>query len=244
MSKKALIVSILAVFISFLGGFFFSNAFNRQEISNLQAEVGRLKNASPAPDEDNSQTALTTEEIRQKIGEADSNPGNIEFQKNLGVALYRYASMKQDAELLPDAARLLERVHERNPNDYNTILTLAGLYADFSQIKNDGDAARKSRELYQKALAIKPNDADARTDLGASFLSGSPPEYEKAIAEFQKSLQINPKDERTLEFITRALANAGKNREAEIYAGKLREINPKNEALPDLETLLAQGKNK
>lgn len=244
MGKKNFWISIIGVVISFAGGFLLANAFNRQEIASLQAEVGRLKTDSPQRDETSSETVLTNDEIRQKIDEADRNPDNAEFQKNLGMALYRYATMRQNADLLPDVGRLLERAYTKNPDDYETIIALGNVYTDLYQTKNDAKNLEKSRQFYRKALEIKPNDAEAHNDLGASFLFANPPENERAIAEFQKSLQTNPKDERTLEYLIRATANAGRIDEAENLIAKLKQINPKNEALSDLETLVAQGKNK
>src|SRR5688572_2432592 len=97
MDKKLVWISVLAVVISFIGGFLLANAFNRSELDALRAENARLKNDRT---QTTSQPDLTADEIRQRIAEADQNPDDFSFQKNLGIALYRYAAMKQDAELL------------------------------------------------------------------------------------------------------------------------------------------------
>ena len=119
MNKKVFWLSIIGIVISFAGGFLLANALNRKEIEDLKAQVGNLK-AAPQPfQENNSDQALSDDEIRQKISEADNNPENIEFQKNLAMALYRYATMKQDPKWLNDIARMLNRVYEKNPKDFN-----------------------------------------------------------------------------------------------------------------------------
>jgi len=241
MNKKSFWLSIIGIIISFVGGFLLANALNRKELDDLQAEVGRLKSLSPTSAETNSEATLTDEEIRQKITEADRNPENIEFQKSLAIALYRYATMKQDLNLLPEVARLLERAYEKNPKDYNLVISLGNIYFDIGQSKNDSEAIEKSRVFYQKALEIKPNETDARTDLGLTYLLFNPPENEKAIVEFQKSLQANPRDERALENIVRAFVNVGKTREAATFVDKLKQANPNNEVLPELDSLLSKG---
>jgi tetratricopeptide (TPR) repeat protein len=238
MNKKALIISIIAVLISFIAGFFVANAFNRKEIADLQAEVGRWKNVQKNSPEPDTETALSEDEIRAKIAEADQNPENIEFQKNLALALYRYSTFRQDSTWLTDILRLLNRAYEKNPKDYNLITTLANIYFDISQSKNDADSLKKSRDFYQKALDIKPNDVDVRSDLGLTYLLADPPENEKSVAEFNKALKINPRHEKTLQNMIEALLAAGKTKEAEPFISKLKEVNPNNEALKDFTSQL------
>lgn len=238
MNKKSLIISIIAVLISFAAGFIFANALNRNEISALQADVGRLRKN----EQTTSDTTLSAEEIRQKISEADENPDNIEFQKNLAIGLYRYASMKQEANWLPDVARLLNRAAEKNPKDFNILAGLGNVYFDIAQNKKSNEDYEKSREFYQKALNIKPGDVETRTDLGLTFLMTNPPDAEKAAAEFQKALKIEPKNEKTLQNLIQAQIGLKKTKEAEELLNKLKEINPNNEALPELSSQLEQGK--
>jgi tetratricopeptide (TPR) repeat protein len=253
MNKKVFWLSIIAIMVSFAGGFLLANALNRKELDNLRSEIGRLKNTPQTPEKENSDQTLSAEEIRQKIAEADKNPENIEFQKGLAMALYQYASMKQEPQWLPDVGRLLNRVHEKNPKDFNTIISLGNLYLDIAQNNADSDDLEakgqnnknigKSREFYQKALEIKPNETDVQTDLGITYLLENPPQNDKAIAEFQKSLKSNPKDERALENIIRAFINAGKTKEAEEFLSKLRQLNPNYESLNELDTKLTEKKN-
>lgn len=260
MNKKVFWLSLIGILVSFAGGFLLANALNRREIENLRVEVGRLKNTTQQQSAESSEKSssdqnLTDEEIRQKLAEADKNPENIEFQKGLAIALYQYASMKQEPKWLTEVARLLTRVYEKNPRDYNTIISLGDIYFNISQNAAAGPPVddvtqtesnknlEKSREFYQKALGIKPKDSNARTDLGLTYLSENPPQNEKAISEFQKSLQANPKDERALENITRAFINAGKTKEAEEFLEKLKQANPSHEAINDLASRLAEKKN-
>lgn len=253
MNKKSFWLSILAVIISFIGGFFLANAYNRKEIVSLQSEIGRLKSSSPASQTGGSEQPLTDEEIRQKINEADNNPENVDFQKGLAAALYQYANMKQDAKWLVDVARLFGRVHEKNPKDYNTIISLGNVYFDLAQNSNGSDmteskedsqkSLEKSQEFYRKALELKPNDTGARTDLGLTYLFADPPDNNRAIAELQKSLQLNPKDEKTLASLTRAHINSGNINEAADLLEKLKQVNSGNKSVPELETQLAQSKN-
>ena len=241
MNKKVLIISVIAVIISFIGGFFVANSINRKQIADLQTELGSLKNAPKKEVEPDTESTLSEQEIRDKIDEADGNPENLEFQKSLALALYRYSTIKQDALWLPDVIRLLTRAYDKNPEDHSLLVTLANIYFDISLYKPDEVSIKKSRELYQKALEIKPNDADVRTDLGLTYLLVNPPENDKAVIEFNKSLKINSKHERTLQSLAQAMIALGKPKEAADYISKLKEVNPASEAIAELNSKLTEN---
>ena len=233
----------MAIFISFVGGFLLANAFNRSELNALRAENERLKNSREDRNSSDSEIALSDEEIRQKIAEADRNPTNFVFQKNLGIALYRYATVKQDAALLSDVARLLTRVYENDKKDYDVGVMLGNIYFDIGYFKKENEKFQTAREFYQKALAQKPDDVDVRTDFGLTYFLENPPQTEKAILEFQKSLQANPKHEKTLQVLTQALLEQNKPDEAEKYLARLKEVNQNNPSVNDLTNQLEKAKN-
>ncbi len=244
MNKKALVISILAVVVSFAGGFLLANALNKNELNTLRAENAGLKNSSPNPIENDSGFALTEEEIRQKIAVADQNPSDLKFQKSLGTALYRYAAMKKDTELLNEVALILNRVYEKNQTDYDLLITLGNLYFDLGYFRKDNESFAKSREFYLKALEQKPADVDLRTDYGMTFYLQNPPDYEKAVSEFKRSLKGNPKHEKTLQFLTQSLLKQGKTQEAENYLAQLKEINSNTPSLSELQAQIAEDESK
>lgn len=243
MKTNVLLLSIIAVIASFAGGFLLANALNRNEFNNLKAENGRLQSSQTDGRNGDSGNTLTNEEIARKIDEADRNSDDFTFQKGLGLGLYRYAAVKQDTKLFAQAARLLERAAKLNPQDYDVIVALGNLYFDVGYYKKNNEELLTAREFYQKALEQKPNDVDVRTDLGLTYFLLNPPEIEQAIAEFQKSLRINSKHEKSLQVLTQALLKQNKANEAEKYLAILKSVNQNNETLPELSAQLAQSKN-
>jgi tetratricopeptide (TPR) repeat protein len=242
MNTKTLALSVIAVILSFIGGFLLANSLNRSEINTLRAENERLKSspadaAQNAPDE-----TLGEEEIRQKIAEADKNPNNFSYQRNLGLALYRYGAMKQNAGLIADAARLLERSYQNDPKDYDVVVALGNTYYDIGFFNSDQEGFKKARDFYQKALAQKPEDADVRVDLGLSYYLAEPADLERAAAELQKALEANPKNERALQFMTQTLIKQDKTAEAEKYLARLKELNPNTLSLEQIAAQVAQEK--
>lgn len=239
MNGKVFWLTIVAVIVSFAGGFLLANALNRNEMNQLRAENGRLTSAAAESKKTDSDASLSDEEVRDRIAEADKNPTDAAYQKNLGVALYRYAAMKQDAALLSEVGRLLNRAYENNPKDYDVVVALGNTYFDIGFYKKDNQPFEKAREFYQKALAEKPNDIDVRTDFGLTYFLSNPPEYDKAVAEFQKSLQINPKHEKSLQVMAQTLLAENKVAEAEKFVVRLREANANNQYLAQLESQIA-----
>ena len=243
MKSKVLLLSITAILASFICGFLLANTLNRNELNVLRAENESLKNTQNGSLKNDSSNSLSNEEIAEKIAEADKHPNEFAFQKGLGLALYRYASVKQDTVLLEETARLLNRAKELNPNDYDVIIALGNLYFDIGYFKKDNENLQKARGFYQTALNQKPDNADVRTDLGLTYFLMNPPETERAIAEFKKSLQLNARHEKTLQVLTQALLSQNKTPEAENYFNILKKVNQSNETLPELSEQIARSKN-
>ena len=243
MKNKSFWISIIAVIISFVGGFILANAFNRNELDTLRAENARLKNEPEKSGGNQSELALTEAEIRQTITEAERKSSDFSFQKNSGLALYRYAAMKQDSAMLAEVEKILKRAYNLNDKDYEVTVALGNLQFDLGFLNKKNENFAVAREYYSKALQQNPKDVNVRTDYGLTYFLQSPPETEKAIAEFQKSLLDNPKSERTLQFLTQALLQKGNTTEAEIYLAKLKEINPNTPNLAEFRAQMTQSVN-
>jgi tetratricopeptide (TPR) repeat protein len=243
MNGKALWLSILAVIISFVGGFFLANALNKNELETLRTENNRLKSNTANTADSQSETALSDEEIRRKIAEADQNPNNLQVQKNFGTALYQYGAMKKDAKIIAEAARLLARAYEKNPADKETATALGHAYFDIGFYNKDNENLAKARQIYQKILESAPNEADIRTDSGLTYFLQTPPDYEKAAAEMKKVHETNPKHEKSLLFLVQIFIKQQNLREAETYLAKLKEINPNAPSLSEIQTQMTQSES-
>ena len=76
-----------------------------------------------------------------------------------------------------------------NSKNFETLVEIGNLYYDHRVYP-------EAIEYYTRALELRPNDVNARTDLGTAFWYGGFPE--KAIAEYQKSLAVDPTHANTL----------------------------------------------
>lgn len=234
MNKSFIWISILAVLVAFAGGFLIANSLNRTELLSLKAENERLKNSTPQTANPNEQE-LTDEEIKQKIAEADQNPDNINFQKGLGIGLYRYATMKRNPQLLLDAEKLLKRAYDKTPKDQDVLVFYGNTLFDIGFAKKDNGKFEQARKIYLEALAQQPKDIDIQTDLGLTYFFETPPKDDKAIAELQKALAINPAHERSLQFMAQIYARLNNPAESQKYLDELKKVNPNNEVISQLQ---------
>jgi tetratricopeptide (TPR) repeat protein len=240
MNGRTAVFVLLGALGGLVAGFLIANSINRNELSTLRAENDRLKTQAPANQKDG-RSDLTDEEINATIAKADQSPDNFDTQRNVGVAIYRYGAMKQDEKLIRQSVRILERAVSLRPDDYDVILSLANANFDVGYFSKDNDSLAGARNYYTKALAVKPENVDIRTDLGLTYFLQTPPDYDSAASEFKKSLEKNPKHEKTLQFMVQTLIKQNRASEASEYLERLRAVNPKNESIGELTAMLANS---
>jgi len=231
MRSSAVWIAIIAGIVCFVAGFSFANYLNRSELSGLRGENERLKSNQGS---DSTQLNLSNEEIDAKLAEAQQNSGDLTFQKSLGTGLYRYGVIKQDKAIIEKALPVLLRAHGLDANDYEVIVMLGHAYYDHGYYGKEIASFERSRQFYNLALTKRPDDIEVRTDLGATYYVQEPPDYDKALTEFEKSLALNAKHEKTLSFAVLTLKK--QNKDTSKYSNVLRTINPNSPALRDIDT--------
>ena len=107
---------------------------------------------------------------------------------------------------------------KENPKDFDSIVELADM--NFDQ-KNYDDAI----SLYKRALEIRPDALNVRTEMGTAMFYQK--HFDDALAAFQESLRANPNDAQTL-FNMGVVMLHGKNdpQAALQYWQKLVDSNP------------------
>ena len=99
-----------------------------------------------------------------------------------GVPQQQLTPAQQKAMLDKAAAPLLDNVN-KNPNDFDNYAKLGNLYFDGQQFT---DAIK----YYERALKIRPDNADLITDMGTAYWYTG--DADRALKEFQKSLKLRP----------------------------------------------------
>ena len=216
-------------------GFLGANSLNRSELERLRTEAAGAQKPTQTGATGNAK--LTDEEIQAGIHKADENSSDLVYQRNMGIALYRYASSNKDTVLLAESARLLKRVLASDPQNTDINIALGNTYFDIGYFNKDSASFAESRGYYETALAKKPDDAAVRTDYGLTFFLQEPVDNDRALMEFDKALRADPKNEKALEFATQIHVKRGDTEKARATLERLRIANPSNAALAGLSAL-------
>jgi tetratricopeptide (TPR) repeat protein len=248
-NKNNLLYGIVGLLAGFIVGFLIANSVSHKAGGAPGAKLtppganAPAQNSSQSSASDSSDSpTLSDEEVQKAIATGDQKPDDIEFQRKLGMALYKYVSFSQDGRYLPDVARFLKRAYDANPKDRDLTVSLGNVLFDIAQ-KDDPARFAEARIYYQKALEMKADDANVRTDLGLTYYFGKPSDPQRAIAEYRKALAVDARHETTLQNLAAALIVTGNHAEAEKRIAELQSINPSNAALSNLRAQLAQSKN-
>lgn len=230
MTKDNILYSIIGVLLGLLAGYVFASTVNQrgylERISAGSAAAGRMGQGVESPPGAQLTSANEAEgessADRALIEQAEAEPNNFEAQ--MRAAAVHYRSRRYDA-----AIQLLTRANQLRPDDLKAIVALGN--ANF-----DANKFEIAEKWYTAALVKNPKDINVRTDLGLTFLFRQQQNVERAIQEFRRSLEIDPRHEQTLQNMTVALIKKGNLGEAEKTLGKLREVNPANQSLTKLGT--------
>jgi len=247
MDKNTVLYVTAALLLGFIGGFLLANSMNRSEINALRAQPTQAtasnSNGSTASADDK-EPSLSDAEIQAKIADADKNPANFEYQKNLGTALYKYASMKSLPDLLPDTVRILERADSLNSKDPDVIVALGNAHFDIGFAKKDASEFQKARDDCARALVLRPDDADVQTDNAITWYVQPSPDYAKAVAALERVAAANPKHTRSMQFLAESYIKLGRTADAQKVVDKIKSINPTDSAIPALTKELAGAQGK
>lgn len=237
---KNILYCLAGVVLGFCVGFFVANIGGRPRPA---ASVPSAPNASSArpidagqgaqlpPDhpningDNNAGTAASSSALAQgAMDEADRNPKDFTAQLRAAAIFFQLGSMDK-AELY------LNRSLALKPDDPDALTGMG-------QTKYELGDYIGAATYFEKVLAKNPNDADLRTDLGNTYIKRTPPDYARAIAEYRKALEIDPKNEQALEKLASAALLKGDKGVARDAIDKLATVNPSNAALSSLRSKL------
>lgn len=98
----------------------------------------------------------------------------------------------------------------------------------------DSGKYEDAEKWYTAALAKKADDINVRTDLGLTFIFREKPNYDRAIQEFQRSLELDANHPQTLQNLTVAYTKKGDASNANQTISKLEAFDPTNDSLAKL----------
>jgi tetratricopeptide (TPR) repeat protein len=234
MNKENVLFSLVGILLGFIVGFMFANTANRAGLAPQGAAAAPQQQAEGLPP---GHPAVDPSQMRPKVDEAtlaaatklaDEQADNFAAQTNA-------AGLLVQAGRYDDAVKYYTRANRAKPEDYETLVALGNTLFDAEKLE-------EAEKWYASALAKNPKDVNVRTDLGLTFLLREPAQYERAVAEFKRSLEVEPAHPQTLQNLTVAYTRKGDLVAAEATLAKLKAAAPQSPALEQLRSGIEQAK--
>ncbi len=230
MNKQNILFGIIGLIVGSIIGFFAANSINRnspQIVSPVQPNAPFQNQQVPnvLVKEQPAQGGMLPD-ITAILDEAGNAPDNFDAQIKAGDTYLKIKGFDK-------AVEFYQQAHRIKPEDYETIVKLGNTYFDSRRFEEAG-------KWYEQALSKKSSDTNVRTDLGITFVERENPDLDRAIKEFQTSLQTNPKHEPTLYNLGAAQFKKGNTEEANKILTQLEAINPQSQLVSRLRQLITQ----
>lgn len=219
MSKENVLFVIIGLLGGLIIGFVFANSVNQRAVPVAGQGMPNASLPSGHPEVPGG-SGGTQPEIQAAIDQAKSNPDDFDAQ--LKAAEFYYQIQRFDG-----AIEFLKRANELKPESREVIVNLANAYFDSAKYED-------AEKWYVSALAKKADDVNARTDLGLTFIFREKPDYDRAIQEFQRSLELDPNHPPTLQNLTVAYTKKGDATNAGQTLAKLEGLDASNDSIPKL----------
>lgn len=245
---KNILLTVVGAVLGFMLGFLFANSFSKALTPpGSVAETAPRAMPAAAPPLDPAQTsgklppnhpnisgnaaagdaiangattgssniAANSAQAQSAMDQADRQPRSFDAQMTAVAVFYQ-------AGALDKAAFYLNRALAINPNNADALTAMG-------DTKYDAGDYTSAASFYERSLAQRPNDMDARTSLGDTYFQRTPPDFDRAIIEYRKALQLDPKHEKTLQNLAAAALRKGDKQTARDAVEKLAGVNPSNQ---------------
>jgi tetratricopeptide (TPR) repeat protein len=221
MNKENYLFGIIGLLAGCIIGFMFANSVNQGAVKPpVAATLNSNSSLPPNHPEVDTTKAATQPQVQAAIDKAKAEPDNFEAQMTAADVNYQIQRYDGAIEFLKQANRI-------KPDDYETIVNLGNAYFDSGKYED----AEKS---YSSALVKKADDVNVRTDLGLTFIFRQPPNYDRAIQEFSRSLETDPNHIQTLQNLIVAYTKKGDAVKANAALLRLESVDSTNSAITKL----------
>jgi tetratricopeptide (TPR) repeat protein len=220
MNKENILYAIIGLLAGLIIGFMFANSVNQSAVRPVTAAVNPNAAVPPGHPDINQTSGAMQPQVQAAIENARQNPNDFDAQ-------IKAAEMYYQIQKFDGAVEFLKQANKIKPDDYETIVNLGNAYFDAGNYPEAGKS-------YSTALAKKADDINVRTDLGLTYIFRDPPNYDRAIEEFQRSLANDSNHPQTLQNLTVAYTKKGDAAKASETLARLEGIDASNNSIPKL----------
>lgn len=220
MTKENILFAIVGLLAGFMIGFFFANSVNQGSVVPVQPGMQQsagLPSGHPAVP---GAAGGAVPEVQAAIDKAKQNPTDFDAQLKAAELYYQIQRFESAIEYLKAASEL-------QPDNYDVLVNLAN--ANF-----DAGRYEEAEKIYTRALVKKPDDLNVRTDLGLTFIFRETPNYDRAVQEFKRVLDVDANHVQALQNLTVAYTKKSDKAAAMETLAKLEQVDSANNAIPKL----------
>jgi tetratricopeptide (TPR) repeat protein len=170
-------------------------------------------------------------DVAATIEKAKTNPKDFTAQMAAATVYYQI-------NRFAEAVEYLERAYAIDPIETGK----KGALGFIGQFYFDQKKYEEAEKWLNKAVEADPKDADALVILAEVFMQRQPPQPDKALQDLQRAIKINPKNAHAYGHMVEAYALKKDAKSAEEALNKLKEVEPTNNRISVLQTLLADVK--
>jgi tetratricopeptide (TPR) repeat protein len=229
MNRKYLF-GIIGLALGIAISFYMTRDFNAKNMTPTSTSTATGGMAGGTGAGVNEQKAMMGD-VAATIEKAKNNPKDYDAQVAAARAFYQI-------NRFAEAVEYLEKAYAVNPAEIakQGALGFIGQYY-FDQKKYD-----EAEEWLHKAIEADPNDGDIHVILAETFIQRQPSQPDKAIQDLQKAIKLNPKNAHAFGHMVEAYALKKDAKSAEDALNKLKEMEPTNNRISALQTLIADVK--
>jgi tetratricopeptide (TPR) repeat protein len=230
MNKENILFGVVGLLLGVIVGFWFANSVNQNARmatavgSTVAQTSGNLPPGHPdipaGGDTTSASQGGMVPAVQATVEKAKAEPDNFDAQMKAAEVYYQI-------QRYDGAIEFLNRANQLKPGDYGVIVQLGN-------VNFDADKYPEAEKWYTAALSKKQDDVNVRTDLGLTFVFREPPDYDRAIQEFKRSLEYDPNHVQTLQNLTVAYTKKGDTANAKATLDKLPAVDPSNTSIAKL----------
>ena len=218
-NKENILFCAVGLLAGLIVGFMFANSLNKN--AAISGDPGLASNSAlPAGHPATTEGGGSIAEVQAAIEKARGEPENYDAQIKAAELFYQI-------QRFDGAVEFLERASKIKPDDLGTTVNLGNAYFDAGRYD---DAER----IYRAAIEKKPDDTNLRTDMALTYVFRPQPDYDRAITEFNRVLEIDPKNILALQNMTVAYTKKGDTKGANESLARLEAADPNNATIAKL----------
>ena len=226
MNKNKYLIALIGLAIGFIVSFFLTSNYNKTNAVPASASAGVMASPGGA----GGQQAMMGQ-VQQVIEKAKNAPTDFQAQVEAAKVFNQVGRTAETVEYLKKAYAI-------DSAKFNE-LGAAGFMGQYYFEQKDYPEAEA---WFNRAIKADPNDPDLYVALAETYVQREPAQPDQAIAQLQQALKVDPKSGHALGHIIEAYALKKDARAAEDALSKLKEVDPTNQRLSALGTLVADLK--